>query len=395
MAVPPNTTPETATVMTMPWFALVHVSEAPGGLHPVWFAYTAGHECEIGFWAFADLAGSYAPATTVYTGTPDSLTIPHLSLQNVVNRPIQVPVIEGQTYYFHIQASVSGAVTTLLQISLIAAPNVAAPVGSLAINDDTGGFPIVVFSATDGAMLQYRGGFPAGETVSMVASGISIWADRDADVLQLYSATLMHTLTPLWTTNGGDPPLTSNRTDTFYVADSGVAGTTARVTTISTAGALGPTTWILPVGSATLYAIAVSLDGAVLYYFEQGGTGTSEIKRWDLVGNTALSPLAASVPGYTSRDDLLVLLDDTVIVGYRSLTDPYDSFVRHYTPAGTLLHTYPLTGLLLNRLTVALDDPVSFWTCEPSPAAGRRPIPVPQSAGERRRDPDDLRYDAV
>lgn len=362
MPPPPNTTAATATVLTMNSVVSLDVSGAAAPLHEVWYAYTAtSADVLVGFWAAADPAGTYDVATEFLQGSPSSLDAA-FGFGAIVQKPVQVQMTAETTYYFRIyNLGSTEPITDLLHVSLTRAANTAVPAGSLAINDDAPGWPLVLLSPTTGEVLQTRP-FPAGETGTVLPNGLSVWHDSDVAVFRLYDATLSLVTTPAWTFDGVSPPITSNRVDTFYLGDPGATFPSthmARVTTMDSSGALGATVWTLP--EVGLRVIAVSLDETVLYHHGQA-TGGSSIQRWDLVANTALSPLAATVSGYQPLKDLLVMADGTIVSGYVTPSGPYDSFLRVFSPSGTVLHTYSLGSVRLNRITWALDDPDSIWT---------------------------------
>jgi len=362
MAAPPNTTAAAATVMTFPFSATVDVIDAAPPHYEVWYTYVPdAADIELGWWAVSEPVYGYHPRTAVFTGTVGSL-VPWLGITAAAN-PIQIPIAPPTQYFFRVRHDGVGTpAIALLSVSTVRAQNVSVPVGGLAINDDVDGFPLVIYTAGDGTVSQVRPDFPSGETGDALPNGISLWQDRAAGVLRLYDATFTLVTTPAWTYSGGDPPISSNRVNRFYVGSrSGGSGGQALVSTISQTGVVGPTTWTLP--EYALEAIAPNLAETVLYYYGPISAGISEIRRWDLVNDVALASLAASISGYLACKPILDLADDTVIVGYyNSASGALDSLIRHYAADGTVLHTYPLGRIQLNKLTHAVDDPLSFWT---------------------------------
>jgi len=164
-------------------------------------------------------------------------------------------------------------------------------------------------------------------------------------------------------------PIRSNRSSTFYVGKPvDVANANhASVTTVTSAGAFGATTWNLP--AAGLTGLAPSVNETILYVAGQSVTVNSPVKRWDLVNSVFLaSDLAAGIATYRTANGsgLLVLTDDTILVLYESTTSSTAPFVNRYdpsTPGGSPLNTYTLTGSLSTdtRIASAVDDPNSFW----------------------------------
>jgi hypothetical protein len=364
MPPPTNTTPATATVLTMNTTVSQDVSAAAAPLHEVWFTYGPATSADglVGWYAAA--TPPYVPVTAFFQGTPDALT-PAFGFGSLVTTPMQMPLAPDVRYYFRVRHNGAAVpLTTPLQLSLSRAANLPAPAGTIAVNDDSSGFPLVLLSTVDGAVLQARR-FPAGETGTVLPNGLSIWHDVEAtpQVIRLYDAALALRGTPAWTFDGSSPPTTNNRRDTFYLGDPG--GTfpaptrLARVTTMTMAGTLGSTVWTLP--EVGLRAIGVRRDDTVLYHAGQA-TGGVTIRRYDLVAHAPLSDLAAAPSvNHVPVKDILVLLDDTIVAAYAATVSPYDSYLRHYAPDGTLLHDYPLGVTQANRITFALDDPVSVW----------------------------------
>ncbi|HJW68708.1 MAG TPA: hypothetical protein VJ829_05060 [Candidatus Binatia bacterium] len=355
MPPPPNTTPATAIDLgARPVDLLVDVTVPPAG-GALWYRLTvAPGEVVVGLSAVAAPGGAYA-LLSIYSDAGDT---PYLSLATF-NR-LQMPVTVGATYYLGITSIPGGS--TSVRLTLDVAPNLATPIGAIAINDDTPGFPLAVLSASSGSVLQFRPAFPAGETGAALPNGRSLWEDGFApnpqNAYQLFDATLTRVASPVWDslhTAPGDSAI-ATRGARFYVGDTGGGSAPARVTTISDAGVFGPTIWTLP--AAGLQAIGVSPDETVLYHTGLA-TGLGQILRWDLLTHVALAPLAAVVSGY-APGDLLVLADGTVVVAYARFS-PKDSFIRHYAANGATLHTYPLGAVELNHLALALDDPLSVW----------------------------------
>jgi hypothetical protein len=365
MAAPTNISAATATVLTVNATVTQDVSEAAPPLHEVWYTYgpATGSDVLMGWFATTTAGSTYVPGTSFFQGSPDALD-PAFGFGGLAANPRQIQLEPGVTYYFRVRhAGADVPLDAPLALIFARAANLTAPQGTLAINDDTPGWPLVLLSAADGTVIQVRP-FPAGETGTNLPTGESIWHDVEVvpGVIRLYDTALALRATAVWTFDGVSPPTTNNRSDLFYLGDPG--GTfpaptrLARVTTMTTSGAMGPTVWTLP--EVGLRAIGVSRNDAVLYHTGQA-TGGSSIRRWDLDADTALSDLAATVLNYTPLKDILVLSDDTIVVAYATTLAPYDSLLRQYAPDGTLLHEHNLGVLQANRITWALDDPTTVW----------------------------------
>ena len=365
MAPPTNITAATAAVLTMNTTVTLDVSEAAAPLHEVWYKYTAtSADTLVGYYAAANPAGTYVPVTAFFQGSPTSLQ-PFLEFTAFVVLPVQFTLVAGTTYFYRIRHNGAAvALTHPLQLSITRAANGAIPAGSLLINDDAPGWPMVILSATGGAVLQTRL-FPAGETGTVLPSGFSIWHDStvDPEVIRLYDAALTLRATAAWSFRGSAPAVSSNRTNRFYLGDPGgtfpAPTTLARVTTMDTTGVMGPTIWTLP--EVGLNQIAVNLTDTILYHYGQA-TGAGALKRWDLVNNVPLTDFAggASAAGYVKKQ-YLVLGNGTLVLSYAKATTLDDSFLRHYAADGTLINTFALGALEVTRLAHGTDDPASIW----------------------------------
>ena len=357
MAPPTNLTPETALALgPLPVDLTLDVSEAPGGDHDVWFTYTPTGEVEqeIGWFASMGVATVY---TQVLVGPVDALE-DYLDFYHWA--PMQIPVAPGVTYYFHVMSDA----TAPLVLSVIAGPDVAAPIGSLVVNDDETGYPIAVLSPTTGEVLQYRP-FLAGETGAVLVTGPSLWEDKeDLAALHLFDNTLTEIASPAWARAFREAPIGSNRQTRFYVSrDATTGGDPVEVTTINADGTFGPRIWHLTTTSF-VYAIEPSRDETILYYVTN--RSLVPVQRWDLVNDVALADLAPAVADYqtlgTFGMEFLVLPDGSIVVPYLKFTVPLHAFVRRYSPAGAILNTYDLGNIEVNRVAYdGVDNPDAFW----------------------------------
>jgi hypothetical protein len=373
----PYTDSDTVTQATPLWYRYTSPTPAVPNVMAV-FVYTADR-VHVG-------SNPVMPLDTqVYS--PDAATLIMGSAAvniGIRNKDIQIPMTAGATYSVKVTSAFGSHPYT---ISALAAPSLLAPAGSIFVNDDGLGspvssgnaipFPLALLSATDGTVLRFVNPFPSGENADVIATGAHIGRilvhDRfnpnhsARDHLALYDAqfTLIADLT-YGATTGLRYPIRTNRAlpTTFYVgqpADPAHAGK-ATVTTVTSAGAFGPTTWVLPLAGLT--GIAPSLDETILYHTGQTTPTNSPVGRWDLVNNVALSTLAPGLGAtWVTQDDILVLADGTIVVTYESTNVLTVPIIKRYAANGTVLNTYTLTGSRSQdvRLASALDDPVSFW----------------------------------
>ena len=249
-----------------------------------------------------------------------------------------------------------------LTLAVEAAPNAAVPVGAIAVPDDAPDRPAALLDSTTGEVLRFVSPFPAGEQGDVLANGTMLVSDEFTDLdLKLYDATFTLITSVAWTWTGVGPTIRANHgSNTFYVGSDGSGGTPAQVSTVSAAGVLGATTWVLP--EVGLDAAAASNDDTVLYFSGQI-SGGSAIERWDLINDVALADLVAAVVGYIVID-ILVLSDDSLVVGYFKSSAPQDLLATRYDATGAVLHTYSFGSnhtSLKPRMAYALDNPASFW----------------------------------
>lgn len=327
----------------------------------LWYVYTPS--ASIPNVVGALLTSAVAGMLTL-TFSPDGVTS-YLPTLRPRTKPFQLPVVAGTPYYFNVQNAI-GAYTFALQ----AAPNLSAPIGSIFVNDDHAGYPLALLSVTDGSVLHFVSPFPAGENGDVIASGTHIGRilvhDRLDDHLKLYTPDFT-LVTDLPYTSTGDPkyPIRTDHTRSqFYVGKpvDPTHSSLATVTTVTSAGAFGAQTWVLP--AAGLTGIATNVAGTVLYFTGQTTSTNSPIQRWDLVNDVALSNLVGGLGAtWLTLFDIIVLADDTIVVSYESTTTANAPVIKHYATDGSVLHTWTMTGDRSSdvHLASALDDPASVW----------------------------------
>lgn len=331
-------------------------SDTSPGVSGLWYRYdgTAALN-EVGIFVYTAVA-----SLSLSVFSPDSTTgyPPNDALASVHNRAVQIPVADGIAYYLHV-AGAAGAYT----ISVEAGPTDSVPAGSILINDDVNGpWPVALLDATDGTVLAFRSPFVNGENADVLADGTVLVHDRSAGDLVLYSSQLAEvTRLAGYTTGGARAYIRANSAGTHFYVGKSTGASTSSVTTVTAAGAFGPTTWHLTAGFLT--ACAANVAETILYY-NVGAVGNAPIKRWDLLTDSALSDLVTGQGAmWNTRDDVLVLTDDTVVVGYENTTAATAPKVLRYDAAGATLNTYTITGARSTdlRLATARDDPTSFW----------------------------------
>jgi hypothetical protein len=358
MPAPTNTTIGTATdVGALPASISQNVHDA-GTTYSVWYKYTATARGSIGVFGFGDLVG-YSPTIEVWTGTAASPVYADVA---AANRPVQVVVTSGETYFFRFITNSGSVSPAVLTLSVEAGPDTTSPIGSLLVPDETPGKPAIVASTlTDYLILQIVSPFPAGEEGDILHSAphVLLMEDDSTSNAKLYDQNLQ--LLATVAVDPGSSTIRANQTlRTFLV---GVPGgvSPSQLQIVSDTGALGATYTLPPLTG--IGAAAASQDNATIYITGQAGPLGTAITRFDTATATIGSDLAAGVAGYFVRD-LLVLTDDTIVALYAESAAPHEMYAVRFATDGSVLNTYPLETTAVSstgKLAIALDDPVSFW----------------------------------
>ncbi len=330
-----------------------------GTTYTVWYKYSATVDGLIQIFGFGDLV-TYKPTLRVFS--PDGTT--QFMPADATNLEMQLPVTSGQIYYFRFTSSTGnvGAATLLLTAAAFAPTT--APIGSIAVSDDTTGLPLVLLDVSDALPRQYLQPFPAGEQADILNDGtvctedISGAASDDIKV-GLYDSTLALILTNTYNSANGwqRTYISSNRTTQFYLgwsADYDNFAGEPSYRTINAAGAVSGWTKLQGQG---MTGLAPSNDEATLYYSGDMGGNNRPIKRWNITGGVGLADLVANMVGYTPQT-IEVLADGTLIVLY--VNGSLDTVIKHYSAAGATLDTLNLGSSGDPRLASSADQ-TSFW----------------------------------
>ena len=370
-APPSNTTSGTAIDITsLPYTNTQDVHDA-GTTHEVWYKYTAqAGEKLLLIWGYGDGLTPYTPRIRAYRDAGTTLLVDSGTGsgagQDGEQKPIQVGIEAGVTYYFRFTSNAGNPTPAILNVEAEIAPTTLLANGDLFINDDTArsysgsyhGLPGIIVDPATGLVKNSFNGLPAGEGGDILADGTILVSDAWNGKLQLFDNDF-NLITDVAFDMGFDISLRANHTENvFYVGEGGGGG--ASVTTVDSSGNLGPTTWDL--GATGLGGIAASNDGSILYWADRD-VGTP-LRRHDLGTDTPMADLVAAVPTYYTSD-ILVLSDDTLIVLYHT-SNGSDAFVRAYDAAGATIRTYNLGAIGLPaftppRLAYDVDLEANFW----------------------------------
>jgi hypothetical protein len=358
-----NTTAATAIDMaTLPYA----ITMDPEGDSELWWRYTATTgQLMVSVFGFSPANDAddpdMPPYVTVYSD-PDSLII-WQQFNTVGHRPIAVPVDPGVTYWIRF----TGVPDSTFTVTADPQPDEDVPAGALIVPDDTEGFPGVILDPSTGAVLRVID-TPMSESGAVLNDGTFMIYDGATDVgtdFLIYNADYslrVRIPAPLPAVNALFPLITSDHEQFFYIAQTAVGTSDPQPLLKIDANGNTVDSWMVP---NDLSSGAVSRDNAILYH--SGGALAEGVRRYDLVADAALSTWAVGVAGMNRpHENIRVLSDDTVLVGYRRISGGTD-MVRHYQSDGTLLHTYTVTtyGAVasdLDRFISTYDDRSdAFW----------------------------------
>lgn len=354
-AAPAHASAETALDLTglLP-YTNTFTADSGGHTYSQWFKYTGpADQAVLLFFAFGDLT-TYRPTSTVYE---DGSAI--ISGQN---KALQIPIVEGSEYLIEVAPNAGDPSPATLSVNVQGQPVDDSSPGDelLLVPDDAMGVCVILATDTDDHVVGALP-FPPGEAGDILPpSGVQVVEnklDGTVEVRDIANA-LLATLSIDVSARPG--LIRANPTLGKVYA---LNYATSVLSTIGPSGAISATHTI---GDTHIRAIAVSNDGATLYYATEDDN--TLIKRWNLVGNSALSDLSAGSGGSNAIIDLFVLANDTVLAEENHATGP---LVMHYSAAGATLHTFDHTGESEGdppRLARGTNDSITeFWLWTHSP----------------------------
>ncbi len=353
-AAPAHASAETALDLTglLP-YTNTFTADSGGHTYSQWFKYTApAGQAVLLFFAFGDLT-TYRPTSTVYED--GSATV------SGFNKALQIPIIEGSEYLIEVAPNTGDPTPATLLIDVQGDPvDDSGPTDELLlVPDDALGVCVIVATDRDDHVVRALP-FPPGEAGDILpASGVQVVDNKIDFTVEVRDVdnVLLATL-PIHVIQFG--LIRANPTlNQFFAVDFA----TSVLSTIEPDGTVSATHTI---GDANLQSMAVSNDGATLYYTTLDDN--TLIKRWNLVGNSALSDLAAGSGGTNRVVDLFVLADDTVLANEEHPTGPV---VMHYAADGSTLHTFDHTSESDGdppRMARGTEDSITeFWLWTHSP----------------------------
>ena len=371
---PTNTTPASAFVLNgqVPLDGVIDLS---GLAFPqrVWFKYTLGSlDFSLATWALGGYpTPDFRPTWNYYLNDPNGIPfnndagtgIVETFLENSVGIPeVGSIYISLENGYF--STTPNAPITFYISVS----SNAALPAGSILVNNDIDSYPMTLVNP-DGTPTQVRS-FVAGESAAILENGISLWSDKtDNGIVKLYTDQLVFIEDISWPRGHLRAPISSNRTDTFYIAQFQVAP--GKITTVSQAGDLGPTEWIITnitYTKANFYHIAPSfVDNDIIYVHV---TFDPWISYYGVAKFHKSTQILDSI--FLDADDedynwdgfygneFLVLPDDNFLLMFSSYDD-IGSQVRMYNASGTLVRTFTIDNGDINHIAYAGAGYTSFW----------------------------------
>ena len=403
MPAPTNQTALTAIDIGILPFTISQNVRFDGTTFTVWYSYTAKTDEKVAtFFFFGDLVG-YNPTTTVNLG-PASAPVAYLGGIAGVNVAVLIPLTAGVTYYFEVQ-STSTPDPAILNVEAQLASSLNFPLGSLLVPEAGANrlFPAAILSAIDGedfTVLGYATPWADAVAADILADGtILTYSDVDVE-LQIYNTSLVLGAVLSFTPSTAAILRAQRTGGNFYIGETNNGGN-ATIRTVSTALALGS---VFDFPLAGLSSFAVNSDDTIAYFSGQASPFNSQVERWDLTLDVALSDLAPDHGNDTGGGpflvaSMLVLSDDTIAVFYiGSGTLPHEGEVVVYNPNGTIVGTYNLGNVYSNSsnpsIAFALDDPNSFWVAVNynTPAGQSRYVNIKASDGSILADVDHMNY---
>lgn len=360
MAIPDNQTAATAMVITaLPFTVTQDVADQTSTLQ-LWYVYTGQTDDRmLGCVPYADNSGLYRPKLYVYTGTPASLTA--FKIFGSQQRACEIPIEPGTNYYFKVTQG--GATSPLGQSLTFRAdrpPQTDAPIDSIIAAEENRNMRTPVLSSVTDNLVHYYIddiNFMISAIGTTLAGG-NLIGDGDldsADALTIYDKDLVQVYRGVPSYFGYGPTYITSDTTKFYLQYQGATINDLTIRTLTSTGAETTDVWA-PTNGRKGRPGSPNQTGTIYYY----ATLTAEIRRWDLVNDTALSDLAPAIANYTPRSDLLVLADGTILVCYTRPAIP-DQFVKHYSAAGAVLHTYNFGVSNVDHMALSYSNPLSFW----------------------------------
>lgn len=338
------------------------IAQDPGSaVDELWYKYTGQPgDVAIGFLGELNVVwspGHYLPNVTVYAVGP----APYLGGLNQADGAIQVPIANTVTLYFQI-SNVVGTYTAgdLVNVSVLKPNYNALSDGDILINDDTNGFPAIVFNSAGQVSFA---DIVAGERGAILLDGTFALQDRSSagfnpggsgvfgNNVKIYKNLVFvaDVAGVIADTDRAECVILDDRNNNFYVIQNPNVGNPV-MRTVSKLGVVGAS-WTIP-SAAAISSAGIDLTRNILYL--QTVNLNSSIRRFDLITSLFLSDLVAG-PGadWESGKEILVMSDGSIVAKYfNESVSPNESRIYHYEDTGLLRYNkaYADSIQFVNRL---------------------------------------------
>ncbi len=366
MPAPTNTSALTAIDIgtTLPYSNSQRVDDS-GVTYTVWYSYTPQTGVyELGVWGLGDLT-VYKPSLLIYSG-PASAPVNILTTISAQNIPVQIPVTPGVQIFFQFLTNAGNPTPANLAVSIIAGPTSAVPIGSIVVPDDNIDFPTAFLSpSVNFTVLNFAQAILSCEAGDTLDNGTFLTdSSLTADLSYYTSGFTRSNITWPTASDGTTNIRTCKGAQNFYLADPGSSFLSihASIYKVSAAGVLSTVAANLGVFGAD--RIAATNDETKVYLTGCGvSTIGSPVFTWNVAGAAFGANFVAGVANYQVFD-ILVLSDNTVVIGYVKTSVTRDIIIKIYSSVAVLLQTISYgsdIGSVDPHLAYALDDPTSFW----------------------------------
>lgn len=341
-----------------------------------WFKYTSPVDQYLSTWGWGGIPNlGYRPTLDTYDSTVSIYPPDRTAPQNV---PYQFPVFAGEIYYHKLFKNGNND-PSLLRINIVPHIPVTVPNGAIFVPDDTNRFGGSFISSVDGEdynIYKFLFPFPAGEYGDIIATLESpqyLFEDKETEELVRYDVNFVELQRIAFSNGAGSENIVraNQISKKWYALNRRLNTGNATYTSLDTNGIQGAEV-IITTGGGT--AMAPNNEDTILYISGHGALANSNIKQWNLISQSFIADLVATVSGYQNRD-MLVMSDGSLLALYFKDTSTRDLKAIRYDASGNILNTYNIhngndlisTGgsspvvRVGYRLAYAIADPNTFW----------------------------------
>lgn len=339
-------------------FTVFYKFTCPAGLKQVYVLATSGN------------TSGYMPKSVPYDVAQIEILV-ESTIAPLANNPIQFPVTPGQIHYIQVVKNANSAGPEHVNLTISAAPDAAIiPNGAIIVPGDIEDQPCGIFSGTGNyETIKFIKNIAISEAGDIAISGRLLLANNIASdkYIALYSGNNLTELGRDSTMVAFTKSIRFNRTTLkFWMVVSENVGFSKIYKLDPTIVPLVKTLAATLTGFGSADSIATNNAETILYFSQNTALG-QPIKRWNLLTDTVMADFVVGPGGTYAPIDVLVLEDDTVLVGWSDGNSATGIIsVVHYSVAGAILNTYTFNSFEepdygRTRLAYALDSPTHFW----------------------------------